>query len=169
MTSVATVLGIKLREKREELKLSQATVAKTLDMTNAGWGKLEKGINALSVDKLISVCELFEIKPSTLMKEVESEIEELKKTGWDVSSRRIAEDDLLTGLMTYNNPLAMSLIESYCIDAIYKGILSDADNTAANLGVAISAPRARLIGIAADVFQLTKQLKQKGMDDYNEK
>lgn len=148
ITSVATILGFRLREIRENQNLSQATVASTLGMTNAGWGKLEKGINALSVDNLVSVCELFEIKPSELMKEVEKNIETLKKDGWDVSSKRVDQDALLTGWsLSSNTALA--------------GIMA--------MTPVVAGPIGGLIGIALSGYWLAQKLKTNDTDDNNEK
>ena len=148
ITSVATILGFRLREIRENQNLSQATVASTLGMTNAGWGKLEKGINALSVDNLVSVCELFEIKPSELMKEVEKNIETLKKDGWDVSSKRVDQDALLTGWSLSSNT-ALAVIMA--------------------MTPVVAGPIGGLIGIALSGYWLAQKLKTNDTDDNNEK
>jgi transcriptional regulator with XRE-family HTH domain len=96
-TCYTTVLGIVLREIREQKNLTQAQLAKSVGISSVGWGKLEKGVSGLSVENLVVASKYLGISPSEILEKTESLIEELQKNGWTVEQKRIDEDGLMAG------------------------------------------------------------------------
>jgi len=97
VTCYTTVLGLVLREQREKKGLSQQHMADAIGMTSVGWGKLEKGVSALTVENLARAASTLDIKTSTLMKLVEDLIAELQQHGWTVEEKRVEDDGLIAG------------------------------------------------------------------------
>ena len=61
---INTLIGKKLRQKREELGLTQRQVASNLDVTFQQLQKYEKGTNQVSAGKLIALSKLFKVPVS---------------------------------------------------------------------------------------------------------
>lgn len=97
ITCYTTVLGLVLREQREQRGLSQQHMAEAVGMTSVGWGKLEKGVSALTVENLARAASTLGIKTSALMELVESLIVELQQQGWIVEEKRVEDDGLIAG------------------------------------------------------------------------
>ena len=96
-TCYTTVLGLTLRELREQQGLTQAKMAEYVGMTSVGWGKLEKGLSALSVENLALATKHLKTRPSTLLALVEERIGLLENQGWTVKEKRVGDED---GLMS---------------------------------------------------------------------
>lgn len=99
ITCYTTVLGITLRELREQQGLTQAKMAECVGMTSVGWGKLERGMSALSVENLALATKHLKTRPSTLLALVEERISQLENQGWTVKEQRVGDEDgLISGL-----------------------------------------------------------------------
>ncbi|GJA21240.1 helix-turn-helix domain-containing protein [Aeromonas caviae] len=96
-TCYTTVLGLVLREQREQRGLSQLQMAESVGMTSVGWGKLEKGVSALSVENLACAASTLGIKASALLDLVEALSAELEAQGWTVEAKRVENDALIAG------------------------------------------------------------------------
>ena len=97
ITCFTTILGLVLREEREKRRLSQLHMAESVGMTSVGWGKLEKGVSALTVENLAQAANTLGIKTSTLMERVETLITQLQEQGWTVEQKRVDDDGLIAG------------------------------------------------------------------------
>ncbi len=97
-TCYTTVLGIVLREIREQKNLTQAQLANSVGISSVGWGKLEKGVSGLSVENLVVASKELGLSPSMILEKTERLIKELQKNGWTVEQKRIDEDGLMAGL-----------------------------------------------------------------------
>lgn len=97
ITCFTTILGLVLREEREKRGLSQLHMAESVGMTSVGWGKLEKGVSALTVENLAQAANTLGIKTSTLMERVETLIAQLQEQGWTVEQKRVDDDGLIAG------------------------------------------------------------------------
>jgi len=97
VTCYTTVLGLVLREQREQRGFTQQHMAEAVGMTSVGWGKLERGVSALSVENLVRAASTLGIKASALMELVESLIAELQQQGWTVDEKRVEDDGLIAG------------------------------------------------------------------------
>jgi len=96
-TSYLSVLGLTLRDMRENLGIKQKPVAEALSMTTAGWSKIEKGQSAISAANLNKVAKVFDMSASSILEQVEISIKVLEKDGWIVSNDKLEEDDLNKG------------------------------------------------------------------------
>ena len=56
----------KIREQREKLNLKQSYLAEKLNITGASYSRQERGLSAMDVDTLITICEVLSIKPEAL-------------------------------------------------------------------------------------------------------
>jgi len=96
-TSYLSVLGLTLRDMRENLGIKQKPVAEALSMTTAGWSKIEKGQSDISAANLNKVAKVFDMSASSILEQVEISIKVLEKDGWIVSNDKLEEDDLNKG------------------------------------------------------------------------
>lgn len=96
-TSYLSVLGLTLRDMRENLGIKQKPIAEALSMTTAGWSKIEKGQSAISAANLNKVSIVFNMSASSILEKVEKSIKELEKDGWIISNDKLEEDDLNKG------------------------------------------------------------------------
>lgn len=58
---------LKVKHFRELKGLSQRDVAKILDITQASYWRLEKGISLLNSNQIVKLCNLFECTPNDLL------------------------------------------------------------------------------------------------------
>lgn len=95
ITSYPVVTGLVIKNLRTDRQFTQGQFAKIMNMTSAGWAKLERGLSALSMDKFALVSHLLELKPNELLKTVDEQVELLTELGWVVEHKR-AKGDLLS-------------------------------------------------------------------------
>jgi transcriptional regulator with XRE-family HTH domain len=60
-------LGNKLRHLRSEKGYSQENVAEDLDITQAGYSKIESGKTTINTEQLTTLCKLFNVTPNFLL------------------------------------------------------------------------------------------------------
>jgi transcriptional regulator with XRE-family HTH domain len=96
-TSYLSILGLTLRDIRENKKIKQKPIADTLSMTTTGLSKIEKGISAITAANLNKIAKAFDMSSSQILETVDKSIQELEKDGWTVSDDKIEEDDLIRG------------------------------------------------------------------------
>ena len=60
-------VGKKLRERREQLKLTQREVAETLNVAQPVYQRFEKGIYECSYEQLYALCKLFDLSSDYLL------------------------------------------------------------------------------------------------------
>ena len=97
VTTVNTIISLLLKQARENAGLSQTDISKRLNITSAGWGKIEKGQSSISVDNLFASCRELGISPEVLIRKAEKLSKELKSDGWHIEQKRVEEDGLLIG------------------------------------------------------------------------
>lgn len=74
-------IGNRIREKRKILGLTQAEAAEMLSISKNFYGDIERGNKSLSLEKIVLICEKFNIDPTyLLMGENQNVICELIKT-----------------------------------------------------------------------------------------
>ena len=74
-------IGNRIREKRKILGLTQAEAAELLSISKNFYGDIERGNKSLSLEKIVLICEKFNIDPTyLLMGENQNVICELIKT-----------------------------------------------------------------------------------------
>ncbi len=56
--------GMQLRKRRQELKISQKTLAEKVNVTFQQIQKYEKGLNRIGVSRLYEFCQILQVKPS---------------------------------------------------------------------------------------------------------
>jgi transcriptional regulator with XRE-family HTH domain len=56
----------KLKEQREKLNIKQVYIADQLKITSASYSRQERGVSAMEVGTLITICEILDIKPEVL-------------------------------------------------------------------------------------------------------
>lgn len=128
VTCYTTVLGLVLREQREQRGFTQQHMAEAVGMTSVGWGKLERGVSALSVENLVRAASTLGIKASALMELVESLIAELQQQGWTVDEKRVEDDGLIAGWEMAKTLTSMGAIGA--VAAIAYGYRSEIMNKA---------------------------------------
>jgi len=97
VTTVNTITSLLLKEQREGLELSQTDVSKMMNITSAGWGKIEKGQSTISLDNLFHSCAALGISPSDIINKAENVQKQLQADGWRISAKKTEEDGLLAG------------------------------------------------------------------------
>lgn len=63
---VAKAVGENLKQARKFKGLTQAEVAKILNMTQQQYSRFENGIFELNYEQILELCELYEISPNEL-------------------------------------------------------------------------------------------------------
>lgn len=66
-------LGIKIRNKRKELKISQGEIADLLDISDTQIYKYELGYSLIPLDNLLKLCEFFNVDIDYFISDVEKE------------------------------------------------------------------------------------------------
>jgi transcriptional regulator with XRE-family HTH domain len=64
-TAVDAYIGARMRERRQELDMSQDTLAKTLGITFQQIQKYERGENRVSAARLFEICKILKVSLST--------------------------------------------------------------------------------------------------------
>lgn len=59
--------NIRMKELRQQLKLTQAEAANLAKMKQQEWQKLETGKNDMRVSKLLHICRTFNVDPNWLL------------------------------------------------------------------------------------------------------
>lgn len=95
--SYLSVLGLTLKELREEKNIKQKELAEALSITTAGWSKVEKGQSALSVPNLNKASKVLEMSASSIIEKVEGHINYLEGEGWVISDDKVKDDNLSLG------------------------------------------------------------------------
>ena len=83
-------LGEKLYELRKNKNLTQEEVAEKLNVTRQSVSKWETNQSTPDFDKILPLCELYEISPNDLIKGNEQELEEEKSEN-DINSNEAKE------------------------------------------------------------------------------
>ena len=60
-------IGLRIRKRREEMKLTQEQAAELLDISLTHYKNIEHGRGNMSVDLLMVLCEEFELDPTYLL------------------------------------------------------------------------------------------------------
>jgi transcriptional regulator with XRE-family HTH domain len=79
--------GIQLRKRRQELKISQKTLAEKVYVTFQQIQKYEKGLNRIGVSRLYEFCQILQVKPSYFFQDFKYNSETI------VDLERVAESD----------------------------------------------------------------------------
>lgn len=56
-----------IKDRRQEMGISQATIAEDLNLTTSGYRKIENGQSPLSLDRFIKICHLLAISPNKVL------------------------------------------------------------------------------------------------------
>ncbi len=79
-------------EKRRSLALSQADLAKLVDLSRPAWSKVERGITAVTVEHLCLIAGALRSSPAEILGEVDAVAELAARKGILVSPRRLGLD-----------------------------------------------------------------------------
>ena len=60
-------LGEKIRNKREDMDLSQQDMAKLIPMNQSNYSKIERDIQEPSIDQLRRICQILKLPPNYLL------------------------------------------------------------------------------------------------------
>lgn len=60
-------VGIKLKERRQQLNMTQRDVAKAIDVAQPVYQRFEKGIFECNYTQLVALCKLFDISADYLL------------------------------------------------------------------------------------------------------
>ena len=60
-------VGIKIRNKREDMDLSQEDMAKLIPMNQSNYSKIERGTQEPSIDQLRRICQILKLDPCYLL------------------------------------------------------------------------------------------------------
>lgn len=83
-------LGLKIKQRRESLKLSQEQVANEANLTAVFISRVERGITGLNVYNLVAISNALKVSPSYfLSRELESENAELNQRFIELSKKSI--------------------------------------------------------------------------------
>ena len=63
----AAAIGARLQARRVELGLSKAAAGRLLQVSGQQWAKFEAGLNSLSADQVVTVCEAFGLSAEALL------------------------------------------------------------------------------------------------------
>lgn len=72
-------IGLRIKNIREDKRLTQDYLAACLNVTQSNYGRLEKDDNRLTITKLIKIAEILEVKVSFLLNEKNDESISLNK------------------------------------------------------------------------------------------
>ncbi|CAL6811842.1 TPA: helix-turn-helix transcriptional regulator [Escherichia coli] len=109
-TSYLTILAFHIRDLREEKGITQLDIANKLGMTSAGWGKIENGKSALSVENMLKFCKVVDIDPCVLLNISTESARVLIEKGWVVSYSPVERDNLIDGKNIYTKLHTMNNI-----------------------------------------------------------
>ena len=60
-------LGTKIRNKREDMDLSQRDMAKLIPMNQSNYSKIERGLQEPSIEQLRRICQILKLDPRYLL------------------------------------------------------------------------------------------------------
>ena len=60
-------IGEKIRNKREDMDLSQREMAKLIPMNQSNYSKIERGIQEPSIEQLRRICQILKLDPNYLL------------------------------------------------------------------------------------------------------
>ena len=60
-------IGEKIRNKREDMDLSQTDMAERIPMNQSNYSKIERGVQAPSLDQLRRICQILKLDPRYLL------------------------------------------------------------------------------------------------------
>lgn len=96
-TSFLTLIAFHIRDLREQHGITQAEIANKLGMTSAGWGKVENGKSALSVENLLKFCSVLNVRVEDVLLFAERSARKLLSEGWSISYSVVIDDALIEG------------------------------------------------------------------------
>ncbi|MBI6136904.1 helix-turn-helix transcriptional regulator [Serratia plymuthica] len=96
-TSFLTLIAFHIRDLREQNGITQAEIANKLGMTSAGWGKVENGKSALSVENLLKFCRVLNVQVGDVLLFAERSARKLLSEGWSISYSVVIDDALIEG------------------------------------------------------------------------
>ena len=96
-TSNQTIIAFLLKDKRERINLSQSEMAEKMGMSRGGWVKIENSTSMITIENLLLSCEILNITPQDIMKETEEVSNSLRKIGWEISIKKLEDDNLIQG------------------------------------------------------------------------
>ena len=102
LTRYSTIVGFTIREFRECLSVSQADLAESVDIAQAAWSKVEKGVTTANIQHLEKVGKKLDIPPSSILFRADEVKLKLIGLGWEVLDRKTNNDEvdlLLDGLL----------------------------------------------------------------------
>lgn len=67
MEEIKQIVGRKLKERREQLKMTQRQVAAALEIAQPVYQRFEKGIFECNYSQLVAICKLFDISADYLL------------------------------------------------------------------------------------------------------
>jgi transcriptional regulator with XRE-family HTH domain len=86
ITEIDTLIGLKLKEHREEKGLSQAEMGKLIGSSQTRWAKLESAKTSLNIADMYELCGALEINTHEFFTEVHEFKKELEAEGWEVKT-----------------------------------------------------------------------------------
>ncbi len=102
-TSYPTLVGLSLREIREQKNTPQAELARALTISPQAMSRIEKGDTAITSEQTCLAAVAFGIRPASIFQRADQMAEELSKSDWVIKPSRIKGEgvDLLQkGLKT---------------------------------------------------------------------
>ena len=60
-------IGIKIRNKREDMDLSQEDMAKLIPMNQSNYSKIERGVQEPNMEQLRRICQILKLDPNYLL------------------------------------------------------------------------------------------------------
>ena len=61
------LLGLKIRNAREDMDLSQYDMAKLIPMNQSNYSKIERGVQEPSIEQLRRICQILKLDPRYLL------------------------------------------------------------------------------------------------------
>ncbi len=104
LTRYSTIVGFAIRELRESLSVSQADLARAVEMAQASWSKVEKGDTVANIQHLSRVGGKLGVPASAILLRADEVRIRLNAQGWKVIDRKLndCEADLLLDGLTFN-------------------------------------------------------------------
>jgi len=98
-TTLHTIIRITLKELRLQRQVQQAQINVALGKTGSTWSKVENAESDLSLDHLLTACQVCQVWPSDLLQTAQTYMNVFQQCGWFVSTNQSAlpkADDLLS-------------------------------------------------------------------------
>ena len=98
ITEIDTIVGMKLKEYRDNKGLSQSDMGKLIGSSQTRWAKLESGKTSLNIADMYEISEALSVDPHVFFTEVHELKGALESDGWLVKTKLDeGETDLLQG------------------------------------------------------------------------